>query len=165
MVRSNISICVAVASIAALVGCSDDDSGRMTTREKAYADAVKFIDEHWSAELLVEGYIPSGDDPERSGEGPIYFPSFEPIGGVGDLDNLPFWVTKEENEVEYMQNAAVWLQFVFGWDDFRRASIPRPEYGYEPRFRFPDLEEPWVSENRLAFKQLLRDAGIELSGE
>lgn len=162
MVRTNSMICVAIVFMAALNGCGDDDSEHVSARDKAYTEAVEFIEEHWSAELLVAAFNQTSVDIERSGEGLIYFPVFEPIATVEDLDNLPLWVSREEDEEEFLRNTAVWLQFIFGWDDFRRASIPRPEFDYEPTMGIDDLRQPWVSANREILRQLLVEAGVAL---
>jgi len=75
---------------------------------------------------------------------------------------LPLWDTREEDEEEHLRNAAVMPHFSFGWDDYLRASVARPEFDYEPTLTHIDLQQPWVSGNREEFRQLLVKAGVEL---
>ncbi len=117
-----------------------------------------FADLHYSDEMLVEAYDPFSIDQERSGEGDIYFPGYPDISDVADLDgNLPLYVTKEEDRREYYENLGKWDQFIFGWDDYTRASVDHPEYDYEPTRTISDLRQPWVSKNREIYRDM-RDA-------
>lgn len=162
MARRNMTIGVAIASLALLAGCGDGGTVHEKHHTEAYADAMTFFDEHWSPALLVEAYSPASVDLERSGEGALYIPVPDAIESIDDLGNLPLWVAREVDEEEYLVNAAVWLQFIFGWDDFRRASMARPEFDYEPTGTLDDLRQPWVSGNREVFRQMLVEAGVEL---
>jgi len=126
-------------------------------RDEYYA----FADAHYTDERLVEGYRPGSTDQERSGEGAIYFPAVGAINDVDELDRLPLYVTKEEDRREYYENLGKWDQFIFGWDDYQRASIDRPEYNYTPTMTIEDLRHPWVSENREAYRQMRTESNDE----
>jgi hypothetical protein len=121
---------------------------------------LAFADEHYSDERLVEAYNPGSFDPERAGEGAIYFPAYGPIFNVEGLDDpetgLPLYVSKEDDFREYYENLGKWDQFIFGWDDYTRASIEYPDIGYVPTLTRADLQQPWVSENRETYR-LMRD--------
>jgi hypothetical protein len=122
-------------------------------------DYYAFADEHYSDELLVEGYDAASTDPERSGEGALYFPDVESITGPEDLDNLPLYVTVEEDRREYYENLGKWDQFIFGWDDYLRPSYWGPlSYDYEPTETISDLRTPWVSKNREIYRSMRADA-------
>ncbi len=120
----------------------------------AYADA------HYSDELLVEAYRPGSEDVERGGEGAIYFPEIGAVNDVSELgDQLPLYVTVEEDRREYYENLGKWDQFIFGWDDYTRASVDRPEYGYvSTGDRGYDLQQPWVSRHREIYRQMRIDS-------
>jgi hypothetical protein len=116
----------------------------------AYADA------HYSDEWLVEGYRPGSEDVERGGEGAIYFPEIGAVNDISELgDQLPLYVTVEADRREYYENLGKWDQFIFGWDDYTRASVDHPEYDYVATGdRSYDLQQPWVSENRETYRQM-----------
>ncbi len=123
----------------------------------AYADA------HYSDERLVEGYNLASSDIERSGEGALYFPGIEPVSDVSELGNLPLYVTPEEDRREYYENLGKWDQFIFGWDDYHRASEPGLDNGgnnqwspadYDPTNTISDLRQPWVSRNREIYRNM-----------
>ncbi len=114
----------------------------------AYADA------HYTNERLVEGYNPASTDLERAGEGALYFPGIDPVTDVSELENLPLYVSKEDDFREYYENLGKWDQFIFGWDDYTRASIAHPEYDYEPTNTISDLRQPWVSKNRETYRAM-----------
>ena len=121
---------------------------------------IAFADAHYSDELLLEGYRDGGTDPERSGEADIYFATItldNNFNTVDDLHNLPLYVTKEDDFREYYENLGKWDQFIFGWDDYTRASIEYTDIGYVPTMTLADLQHPWVSENREEYR-LMRDA-------
>ncbi len=120
---------------------------------------IAFADDHYSDENLLEGYRDGGIDPERSGEGDIYFSSItseQNFNTLEDLNNLPLYVTKEEDFREYYENLGKWDQFIFGWDDYTRASIEYANIGYVPTLTRADLQHPWVSKNRETYR-LMRD--------
>jgi hypothetical protein len=131
------------------------DDGKSKTDEY-----IAFADEHYSDEDLVEAYRPGSLDPERSGEGEIYFPTIEGINGVEDLDNLPLYVTRQEDEREYYENLGKWEQFIFGWDDYTRASdaFNWPEGSAGPTGELSDLRQPWVSRNRQIYQEMRGEA-------
>lgn len=116
-----------------------------------------FADAHYTDEWLVEAYDPASTDQERSGEGAIYFPAVGAINDVSELGQLPLYVTKEDDRREYYENLGKWDQFIFGWDDYTRASVSHPEHDYEPTRTISDLRQPWVSKNREIYRDM-RDA-------
>ncbi|MCP4573125.1 MAG: hypothetical protein GY838_12280 [bacterium] len=127
------------------------DGGDM--RDQYYA----FADEHYSDAMLMQGYFSGSTDIERSGEGALYFPDFPTMSelSIEALERtLPLYVTKEEDRREYYENLGKWDQFVFGWDDYLRASVSRAEYNYEPTMRKSDLTQPWVSKNRELYRDM-----------
>ncbi len=115
---------------------------------------IAYADRHYTDERLVEGYNPGSTDIERSGEGAIYFPSVGPINNVDGLSALPLYVSKEDDFREYYENLGKWDQFIFGWDDYTRASIPYAEYDYEPTLTRADLQHPWVSKHRDIYREM-----------
>lgn len=126
-------------------------------RDEYYA----YADEHYTDERLVLGYTanpPStSDEFERFGEGETYFDFDFGEGGienVEDLENLPLYVTEEDDRREYYENLGKWDQFIFGWDDYIRASEDQPEYDYEPTGTISDLRQPWVSKNRETYREM-----------
>lgn len=134
----------------------NSDGDDYTDQYIAYADA------HYTDERLVEGYNPGSTDVERSGEGAIYFPDYGPIYNVDGLDNpdtgLPLYVSKEDDFREYYENLGKWDQFIFGWDDYTRASISYPDIGYDPTLTRADLQQPWVSNHRETYRLMRDDA-------
>lgn len=127
-------------------------------RDEYYA----FADEHYSDNLLILGYWTGSTDPERAGEGALYFAGTVGVINSPDLSeleaNLPLYVSKEEDRREYYENLGKWDQFIFGWDDYQRASVARPEYGYTPTFQSSDLQQPWVSRNRGIYRGMREDS-------
>jgi hypothetical protein len=129
-------------------------------RDEYYA----FADAHYRDGLLAQAYIDGSADIERGGMGAIYFPTYPSISDSSESELervLPLYVTKEEDRREYYENLGKWDQFVFGWDDFMSpqsyAGLPGNE-DYTPTGNAKiDLEQPWVSENREAYR-LMRDA-------
>ncbi len=119
-------------------------------RDEYYA----FADAHYTDQQLVQAYNPASTDLERSGEGALYFPAIEPVADVSELGNLPLYVTKEDDFREYYENLGKWDQFIFGWDDYTRASVEHPEYGYVPTNTISDLRQPWVSRNREIYREM-----------
>jgi hypothetical protein len=122
---------------------------------------IVYADEHYTDEMLLEGYRDAGTDPERSGEGTHYFSSFttgKNFNTLDDLHQLPLFVTKEDDFREYYENLGKWDQFIFGWDDYTRASqADYPYEGYVPTDTRADLQNSWVSKNRETYR-LMRDA-------
>lgn len=120
-------------------------------RDEYYA----YADEHYSDELLLQAFVANSADIERDGVGDEYFPNVGAMTDLGDLDQLPLYVTKEEDRREYYENLGKWDQFVFGWDDFVN---PLFREGYTPTGDAKiDLGQPWVSEHRETYR-LMRDA-------
>ncbi len=126
-------------------------------------DYIAYADLHYSDEDLLEAYKDVSSDLDRVDEGDTYFGSI--IGDfnfntLDDLHNLPLYVTKEDDFREYYENLGKWDQFIFGWDDYSRASDPtNPDApaGYVPTRTRADLQHPWVSKNRETYR-LMRDA-------
>jgi len=119
-------------------------------------DYYAYADAHYTDARLVEGYNPTSTDLERMGEGAIYF-DFENDDSIVDeesLQFLPLYVTKEDDRREYYENLGKWDQFIFGWDDYTRASVSHPEYDYEPTMTISDLRQPWVSRNRDTYRAM-----------
>ncbi len=96
---------------------SNDDSPNDPFHPVLSTEAKEFFTEHWQSQYLFEAFKPGGIDVERAGEGGVYFPSHWPISSIDELDLLPLWVTREEDEFEHIKNALKWDQFIFGWDD------------------------------------------------
>ncbi len=117
-----------------------------------------FADAHYTDQRLVEGYNPSSTDLERQGQGAIYFAAVGPITDISELDRLPLYVTEEEDRREYYENLGKWDQFIFGWDDYTRASVAHPEYDYEPTMTISDLRQPWVSRNRELYRTMRQES-------
>ncbi|MBM4131028.1 hypothetical protein FJ250_08360, partial [bacterium] len=102
-----------------------------------------YADEHYSDELLLQAYVTNSTDIERNGVGDHYFPDVGAMTDLSDLDQLPLYVTVEEDRREYYENLGKWDQFVFGWDDFVN---PLYRAGYTPTNDAKiDLGQPWVS--------------------
>ena len=128
------------------------DGGEL--RDKYYA----FADEHYSDDLLLAAYVAGGSSVDgfyRDGIGTDYF-DFGAISTLADLENLPLYVTVEDDRREYYENLGKWDQFVFGWDDFIRpdddALTPA---GYVPTGDpKTDFANAWVSENRETYRQM-----------
>lgn len=117
-------------------------------------DYYDYADAHYTDARLVEGYNPTSEDQDRSGEGAIYFPGYGPIYDESELVNLPLYVTVESDRREYYENLGKWDQFIFGWDDYTRASVDHPEHDYEPTMTISDLRQPWVSANRETYRSM-----------
>ena len=129
--------------------------------EDLTVEYLAFADEHYSDDLLFKGYetTVAEYDPERSGEGTVYFTTItseHSFNSVADLIHLPLYVSKEDDFREYYENLGKWDQFIFGWDDYTRASIDYPEIGYVATGDRADLQHPWVSPNRDAYR-VMRD--------
>jgi hypothetical protein len=116
-----------------------------------------FADEHYSDETLVLGYQPGAFDP-RAGLGDFYFSEIidGTINDVDDLGNLSLYVTVEDDRREWYENLGKWDQFIFGWDDFARPDS-RPDI-YTPTGDIDDLRQPWISENRVIYRQMRDDS-------
>ncbi len=125
-----------------------NDGEDLATAYYDYADA------HYTDARLVEGYNPASTDLEREGQGAIYFPGYGPVTDESELVNLPLYVTVEDDRREYYENLGKWDQFIFGWDDYTRASVDHPEYDYEPTMTISDLRQPWVSRNRDTYREM-----------
>jgi|GEM_PF-1072777 len=122
-------------------------------------DYYAFADAHYTDSDLINAYNNNNSDIERRGEGNIYFPTVQPFDSASGLDNLPLYVSKEDDYREYYENLGKWDQFIFGWDDYIRASAPNPDYpDYVPTLTRADLQQPWVSKNREIYRGMRDDA-------
>lgn len=121
---------------------------------------IQFADDHYSDELLVAGYFPGGspvDGGYRVDQGALYFPTIGSINDIDELENLPLYVTKDEDFREYYENLGKWDQFIFGWDDYIRPDDPPVGVNFTwTGDRAVDLQQPWVSRNREIYR-LMRD--------
>ena len=118
---------------------------------------IAFANEHYSDADLVRGYtsdqVSAG---YRYGQGATYFPGVGAINSESELENLPLYVTKEDDFREYYENLGKWDQFIFGWDDYVRPD-DAISIGvvYTPTGeRDPDLQQPWVSKNREIYREM-----------
>ena len=114
---------------------------------------IAYADAHYSDDDLILAYT-SGDGGYRDGEGEQYFPGVGTINNIDELDNLPLYVTPEEDFREYYENLGKWDQFIFGWDDYVRpddAASVGVTYTATGE-RDPDLLQPWVSRNRETYR-------------
>ncbi len=68
-------------------------------------DYYDYLDAHWSEAQLAAAF---GDGDEV---GTFFY-------DVAAYTDLSLWVSREDDEREYYENAGKWDQFVFGWDDF-----------------------------------------------
>ncbi len=116
-------------------------------------DYYVFADAHWDENKLDGAFDDSYSDPYIAGYGREYFPN------VTRKEDLPLWVSREEDEREYYENLGKWDQFVFGWDDFRRADDPPDgiDYTANPP-NLNDLRQPWTSYNREAYRSMRQES-------
>ena len=72
---------------------------------------------------------------------------------------MPLWVSKEDDEREYYENLGKWDQFVFGWDDFRRADDPPQGFDYTANPpSLEDLRQPWTSYHREEYRSMRQES-------
>ncbi len=103
-----------------------------------------YAENHWSEDQLDAAFDPLNDEyPYVAGAGRDYFPD------VQNKEDLPLWVSREDDEREYFENLGKWDQFVFGWDDFTR---PEDLPGYTPTGTLQDLRQPGVSLHREIYR-------------
>ena len=116
--------------------------------EEKRDDYYKYLDEHWSEDRLEAAF---GSD-VNDFVGTFYYDD------AHDYTELSLWVSREDDEREYYENAGKWDQFVFGWDDF-----------VDPRDLFdPALDPPFtsaylrdnerVSSNRLLYREMRQES-------
>jgi len=163
------------ADILAWTQVSKYNSDGNDMRDAYYA----FADEHYSDHYLAMAYRLSADNSEdgyhdrfgEAGRAGYYltdFPNISSLTGPGysqeqleeALENtLPLYVTKDEDRRKYYENLGKWDQFVFGWDDYLKASDPQnwPD-GQSPTYQISDLRQPWVSKNREIYRTMREDA-------
>jgi hypothetical protein len=135
----------------------NDDLGNQKKDEYyAYADA------HWSEPKLDaaynSGYPPGGPYDYVANLGNEYFAFTDENGSpIGGYEEIPLWVSKEDDEREYYENLGKWDQFVFGWDDFRD---PREFLtGIDPNQPESQwLDDPRTSVNRETYRAMRRES-------
>ena len=138
-----------------------------------------YADQHYDDRLLVQAYHSGPSDPypelaDEYGNGdPLYDPWGERravdgsgLGGqyfkdsnggaivindISELDNLPLYVSKEDDRREYYENLGKWDQFVFGWDDFTR---PGSTVGSDPTYVLSDLSQAATSAHRQIYREM-----------
>jgi len=102
----------------------------------------EYLDAHWSESRLEAAF---GSDNDYVGT--FYY-------GETDYTGLSLWISREDDEREYYENAGKWDQFVFGWDDF---TDPREWVGTGADTG--DLkDDPRVSANRLTYRDLRQES-------
>lgn len=110
----------------------------------------EYLDAHWSEDRLANAF-------GTAGEAGTYFYG-DTMDDPSDYMTLSLWVSREDDEREYYENAGKWDQFVFGWDDF---ADPRtwPEYAGQWEL-IPDdvLKNPRVSSNRETYRAMRLDS-------
>lgn len=113
---------------------------------------LAYADEHWSESRLDESYDIFNDP----AWGHFYFPD------VTRKEDLPLWVSEEDDFREYYENLGKWDQFVFGWDDF----VSPVDLGYD-NVGGPTgaayLKDPRVSDHREAYRALRRDSNDQFT--
>ena len=121
-----------------------------------------YADAHWSEPKLEaaynSGYPPGGPYDYVANLGNEYFAFTDENGSpIGGYEEIPLWVSKEDDEREYYENLGKWDQFVFGWDDFLDPrDIPGGGYTGDPQSVW--LDDPRTSENRETYRQMRRDS-------
>jgi hypothetical protein len=115
---------------------------------------MAYAEQHWSEAKLAGAFDPFYEDEYIAGVGQEYFPD------VSTYTELPLWVSRDVDEREYFENLGKWDQFIFGWDDFRRAEdIP----GYTPTGTIQDLKQPAASYHREAYRAMRIDSNDQFT--
>ena len=117
-----------------------------------------YADEHWFEDKLDAGYDPNWSDLQ-----PNWNPDYDYMGKVGieyfnvsGYQNLPLWVSKEDDRREYYENLGKWDQFVFGWDDFED---PRVFLDLDSQdIDIANLQDPRTSQNRETYRAMRKEA-------
>ena len=113
---------------------------------------LAFADAHWSETRLDNSFDIINFDPAW---GNFYF-------GVTDMEDLPLWVSKEDDYREYYENLGKWDQFVFGWDDFiSPVDLGYANVGGEVGAAY--LKDPRVSLRRESYRALRRDSNDQFT--
>jgi len=125
--------------------------------EQMRDDYIAYADEHWREDKLAAAY----DNPPPGGYDDAELTYVELFGrnyfDVQDYRDLDLWVSKEDDAREYYENLGKWDQFVFGWDDFRRADDPRNSDPYGPGYvdwQIDDLRQQWTSPHRDIYREM-----------
>jgi hypothetical protein len=125
--------------------------------EQMRDDYIAYADEHWREDKLAAAY----DNPPPGGYDDAELTYVELFGrnyfNVQDYRDLDLWVSKEDDAREYYENLGKWDQFVFGWDDFRRADDPRNSDPYGPGYvdwQIDDLRQQWTSPHRDIYREM-----------
>jgi hypothetical protein len=110
--------------------------------EEKRDDYYIYLDEHWSEDRLEAAFGNPNDD-----VGSFYYE-------VTNYEDLSLWVSRDDDEREYYENAGKWDQFVFGWDDF---VDPRNWLGVNATSA--DLRDnERVSSNRLLYREMRQES-------
>jgi hypothetical protein len=110
--------------------------------EEKRDDYYIYLDEHWSEDRLEAAFGNPNED-----EGSFYYE-------VTNYEDLSLWVSRDDDEREYYENAGKWDQFVFGWDDF---VDPRNWLGVNATSA--DLRDnERVSSNRLLYREMRQES-------
>jgi hypothetical protein len=112
---------------------------------------LAYADRHWSEDRLDDAF---NDIDNPSAPGLEYFPT------VTRKEDLPLWVSKEDDFREYYENLGKWDQFVFGWDDF---TDPHSIYPDLPEGDIANLRLPGVSDHRSVYRQMRVDANDQFT--
>ena len=122
-------------------------------RDEYYA----YLDAHWSESHLASYF---GDSTDFAGT----FFYGDTMDDGSDYTTLSLWVSREDDEREYYENAGKWDQFVFGWDDF---DDPRgwPEYsdGSWVDLTASVLKDTRVSARREIYRAMRIDSNDQFS--
>jgi hypothetical protein len=116
-------------------------------------DYYDFLDAHWT-EARLAGRFGTTDDP-----GTFFY-------DVTDYQDLSLWVSREDDEREYYENAGKWDQFVFGWDDFSDPRGWSADWWHDTNPDWNDwgdldtsiLKDSRVSANREIYRGMRRDS-------
>lgn len=108
------------------------------------AAMLAHLDAHWSLDRLTAAFDPNyfshaGADPafaNVAGFGLEYFPFVDP---GDDPQALPLYVSRSDDLALFVENVAMWNQFVFGWDDF-----------VDPRIYYDDIDPNNLSDGRVS---------------
>jgi hypothetical protein len=138
------------------VASYNDEGDAKKDEYYAYADA------HWREVKLDaaynSGYPPGGPYEYVANLGNEYFAFTDETGSpIGGYQEIPLWVSREDDNREYYENLGKWDQFVFGWDDFvDPRDIPGGGYTGDPQSVW--LDDPRTSANRETYRAMRRDS-------
>ena len=128
---------------AAWVGVAKYHQDGVDKRELYY----DYLDEHWSQDRLAAAF--GGDANDYPGT--YYY-------GVNDHEDLSLWVSREDDEREWYENAGKWDQFVFGWDDFLDPRILYPGENIQAGDTSYFRDNTDVSPHRMIYREMRQDS-------